>query len=63
MKDIAEILEREGGHIIVLSYFLLLCFILMIQYPEIQFIGKASDLILGALLFSMKGNQTKPPTT
>lgn len=49
-------LEREGGHILVLTILVVTCLLLSLTFPDNNFIGKAGEMTLGALLFAMKGN-------
>jgi len=48
-------LEREGGHIIVLSALVFACVILSYLMPENELTTKVGDLSMGALLLAMKG--------
>lgn len=56
-----QLLEREGGHIIVLAVLLLLCILLSYLMPDNELVVKCGDLTLGALLLAMKGNGNGKP--
>lgn len=56
-------LEREGGHIVVLTVLLLLCIALSYVIPDNELVIKCGDLTLGALLLAMKGNGNGKPAT
>jgi len=60
-------LERHGGHIVVLLLLFLACTTVFACNPENSLATKAGDMSLGALLLAMKGsgnnNQNQTPTT
>ena len=52
-------LECEGGHILILFLLFVACMTLAFLHPDNKPAAQSCEMILGALLFAMKGNKNE----